>query len=397
MEQRKARFAHYLRKVIRSNDVDAMRVATKALGRLAIPGGTLTFEFIEFEVKRALEWFQSYLGCIAGSESYGSERCHGCVACLLEDYLPQLRQQWYSKIYEEAQKGFRIGSADAIHGSLLVYRELFEQAGTFMQKYYNDVCETVLEYKDHRDNLVRRTVLVMMLNLASYNPNDFASKTVNEIKCSIGKKPFPQRLDTESHKKYAVSGIDEASEAKAPDKKLPVNQQHLKAAWETSQKSTRDDWQEWIRRLSVELLKESPSHALRACAQLYDQYQDELVRAIKTALMSPKISPEILQTLLNLAEFMEHDNKALPMDIRTLGQYAIRCHAYAKALHYKELEFIQEPTTPTIESLISINNQLQQNDAAVGIFEACSTASRFAAEGDMVRKVAEMGRCVRGV
>ncbi|KAK9311013.1 FAT domain-containing protein [Lipomyces starkeyi] len=77
--------------------------------------------------------------------------------------------------------------------------------------------------------------------------------------------------------------------------------------------------------------------------------------------MSPKIPPEILQTLLNLAELMEHDDKALPMDIRTLGQYATRCHAYAKALHYR----IQEPTTPTIESLISINNQLQQNDAAL--------------------------------
>jgi FKBP12-rapamycin complex-associated protein len=55
-------------------------------------------------------------------------------------------------------------------------------------------------------------------------------------------------------------------------KKLPVNQQHLKKAWETSQRSTRDDWTEWLRRLSVELLKESPSHALRACASLAGVY-----------------------------------------------------------------------------------------------------------------------------
>jgi hypothetical protein len=27
-------------------------------GRLALPGGTLTSEFVEFEVKRALEWLQ---------------------------------------------------------------------------------------------------------------------------------------------------------------------------------------------------------------------------------------------------------------------------------------------------------------------------------------------------
>jgi len=182
----------------------------------------------------------------------------------------------------------------------------------------------------------------------------------------------------------------EESPAEAAAKKLPVNQQHLRKAWEASQRSTRDDWNEWIRRFSVELLKESPSHALRACAslagvyyplarelfnagfvscwsELYDQFQDELVRSLEKALTSPTIPPEILQTLLNLAEFMEHDDKALPIDIRTLGSYAGACHAYAKALHYKELEFISEPITETIEALISINNQLQQPDSAIGI------------------------------
>ncbi|RUP43431.1 hypothetical protein BC936DRAFT_137191, partial [Jimgerdemannia flammicorona] len=173
-------------------------------------------------------------------------------------------------------------------------------------------------------------------------------------------------------------------------KKLPVHQQHLKKAWEASQRSTKEDWMEWIRRLSVELLKESPSHALRACAslasvysplarelfnagfvscwgELYDQYQEELVRSLEVALISPNIPPEIIQMLLNLAEFMEHDDKALPIDIRTLGSYAQKCHAFAKALHYKEAEFHQEPTTDTIETLMSINNLLQQPDAAIGI------------------------------
>ena len=161
-------------------------------------------------------------------------------------------------------------------------------------------------------------------------------------------------------------------------------------AWDAAQKSTIEDWQEWIRRFSVELLKESPSHALRACAnlagvyyplakdlfnaafiscwtELYDEYQEELVRSIEIALGSKKMPPEILQILLNLAEFMEHDDKALPIDIRVLGMHAQRCHAYAKALHYKELEFLQDTTTQSVEALISINNQLQQQDAAIGI------------------------------
>lgn len=200
-------------------------------------------------------------------------------------------------------------------------------------------------------------------------------------------EPLPQDLSPDERYNEQV---DEAPFSDVGQKKFPVNQQHLKNAWEASQKSTRDDWLEWIRRFSVELLKESPSPALRACAglagiyyplardlfnaafiscytELYGTYQDECVRAIEVAITSSNIPPEILQILLNLAEFMEHDDKALSIDIRTLGMYAAKCHAFAKALHYKELEFLQETTNHSVEALISINNQLQQSDAAIGI------------------------------
>jgi FKBP12-rapamycin complex-associated protein len=199
--------------------------------------------------------------------------------------------------------------------------------------------------------------------------------------------PLPQDLNPEENYSFPS---DDTNFAEIGQKKIVVNQQHLKNAWDASQKSTREDWQEWIRRFSVELLKESPSPALRACAslagiyqplardlfnaafvscwtELYDQYQEELVRSIEKALTSPNISPEILQILLNLAEFMEHDDKALPIDIRTLGKYAAKCHAFAKALHYKELEFEQDQNSGAVEALITINNQLQQSDAAIGI------------------------------
>jgi len=202
---------------------------------------------------------------------------------------------------------------------------------------------------------------------------------------------MPQELGVDVDDSLNEPGPDETAAAETTAvKKLTVNQQKLKKAWEASQRSTKDDWIEWIRRFSVELLKESPSHALRACAalaavyyplarelfnaafvscwtELYDQYQDELVKSLETALTSPQVPPEILQTLLNLAEFMEHDDKPLPIPIRTLSSYSTKCHAYAKALHYKEVEFHSSTSTQVIENLISINNQLQQPDAAMGI------------------------------
>ncbi|KAG0688350.1 phosphatidylinositol kinase- protein kinase tor1 [Pichia californica] len=184
----------------------------------------------------------------------------------------------------------------------------------------------------------------------------------------------------------------ETSVVDSAQKKLTVNAQTLRLVWDCSSKRTKEDWQEWMRKLTIELLKESPSQSLRACTslasvypqlakdlfncafascwnELHIQYQGELAQSLCIALSSVNSSPEIHQALLNLTEFLEHDEKSLPIRIQTLGQYAQRSHAYAKALHYKELEFIQEPSIPTIESLISINNQLQQSDAAIGILK----------------------------
>ena len=47
----------------------------------------------------------------------------------------------------------------------------------------------------------------------------------------------------------------------------------------------------------------------------------------------------------------------------------MRCRAYAKALHYKEEEFHRSVTTDTLESLISINNKLQQPESAAGVLD----------------------------
>eukprot|EP00727_Mastigamoeba_balamuthi_P000853 m51a1_g10765 putative protein atypical group (2524) ;mRNA; r:20614-29506 len=176
----------------------------------------------------------------------------------------------------------------------------------------------------------------------------------------------------------------------AAGRKLTLNLANLRQAWEaTTQRVTKEDWVEWLRQFSTAFLRESPSPALRSCQALAHDYpplvrelfnaaflscwnelgetsQDQLTRSLSAALASPTIPHEILQCLLNLAEYMEHEEKQLP--IEELGWLAQRCHAYAKALHYREQEFQANPSnTHVIEELISINNQLQQPEAAVGI------------------------------
>lgn len=195
--------------------------------------------------------------------------------------------------------------------------------------------------------------------------------------------------DNENH----VDGSDVHGQPKIHQ----VNDGRLRTAGEASQRSTREDWAEWMRHFSIELLKESPSPALRTCAklaqlqpfvgrelfaagfvscwsQLNETSQKQLVRSLEMAFSSPNIPPEILATLLNLAEFMEHDERPLPIDIRLLGALAEKCRAFAKALHYKEMEFegarskrMDANPVAVVEALIHINNQLHQHEAAVGI------------------------------
>ncbi|GME83717.1 unnamed protein product [Ambrosiozyma monospora] len=202
-------------------------------------------------------------------------------------------------------------------------------------------------------------------------------------------EPLPANLPID---KDLENPADDYNEPDPTPRKLPVNPQALISACECRDDFTSEDWHQWMRRLHIDMLKESPSPCLRACLQLatvhqplakelfncafvscwnelHVQYQGEIAQYLCIAFQSKNNLPEVLQSLLNLAEFMEHDEKALPIRTQTMAEFAQRSHVYAKALHYKEVESIQEDSVETTEALIGINNQLQQSDSAVGILK----------------------------
>ncbi|KAA8491164.1 Target of rapamycin [Porphyridium purpureum] len=177
----------------------------------------------------------------------------------------------------------------------------------------------------------------------------------------------------------------------ANQRRIHVNQRSLRKAWEVGRRHTREDWEEWIQTLGSALFRESGSPALRSCARLAEVYQPlarelfnavflscwaelssatqaGLVGAVETALLSGSLPLDALQSLLSLAEFMEHDEKPLPIDVRRLAAMACRCGAYAKALHYKEAEYLQDVAGAITgeDGLISIYDHLGQQESAVG-------------------------------
>eukprot|EP00168_Porphyra_purpurea_P002178 TRINITY_DN1254_c0_g1_i5.p1 TRINITY_DN1254_c0_g1~~TRINITY_DN1254_c0_g1_i5.p1 ORF type:complete len:2806 (-),score=579.71 TRINITY_DN1254_c0_g1_i5:1523-9940(-) len=173
--------------------------------------------------------------------------------------------------------------------------------------------------------------------------------------------------------------------------RVHVNAKLLSQVWEVGRRSTKEDWEEWIQSLGFALFSESGSPALRACRLLAEVYapisrelfnaaflscwteldtadQTELACALDAALSAETLPPHALQMLLSLVEFMEHDEKPLPIDIGRLASMACRCGAHAKALHYKEAEYRQDPPAAVsgADGLISIYDSLGQRESAVG-------------------------------
>ncbi|KAI7361369.1 TOR1 phosphatidylinositol 3-kinase, partial [Hortaea werneckii] len=196
------------------NDTSAMIVAAKCLGRLAAPGGALTAELVDAEVKHALEWltserhenrrFAAVLILRELARHNGTLLYHAVPGILINIWEglrdqkvviretsaevvsqlfkilsardPQARQSCLSRVFESAQEGLKRATVECIHGSLLAYKELLVQGGMFMHgTRYKEVCEKVLlqQYRDHRDPTIRRTVVEIIPILAGYAPKEF--------------------------------------------------------------------------------------------------------------------------------------------------------------------------------------------------------------------------------
>jgi FKBP12-rapamycin complex-associated protein len=217
--QKTTRFTQSLRTVLRGKDLVAMQPAAVALGKICRPGGSLISELVEAEVKTALEWLQSdrveerrysavlvlrELGRNAATLMYtfvglifdqiwvglrdqrllirqtAAEAISACFQ-IIRERDQAMRQTWQGQIYDEAIQGVKQGSVEYIHGSLLVIKELLQQGGMFMHEHYPELCDIIFRQKDHRDLQIRRTVVLLIPELANYSPTEFAQSYLHKF------------------------------------------------------------------------------------------------------------------------------------------------------------------------------------------------------------------------
>lgn len=181
-------------------------------------------------------------------------------------------------------------------------------------------------------------------------------------------------------------------EAIIKNRKNQMDKDRLVKEFDPSNCSIEEDWREWFKSSVKSLFWESPSYAIHYCYNVLDYYLPlhtelynyafiscwrnlndhqklDIITCFDKALKAPRIPKEILLTILNLSEYIEREENIEFINFSNLGDVAINCKAYAKALYYKETDFRANNDYETLEDLISLYYQLKLPEAAYGILK----------------------------
>jgi FKBP12-rapamycin complex-associated protein len=248
----------------------------------------------------------------------------------------------------------------------------------------------------------------------------------------------------------SMNPMGSGEQTKKTDDKImyTIRTEQLRAHWLQAMQRNAKDLPMWLNKFQQLVLEQSPVYPLKAMGTCLAQVSPSIPRDLFNAsfiscwselnandrqsltnsltyVLSVCDKPDVIQTILNLAEFRNHcdlklklerqqklnkrsdegnlndtnedldkdkntkkdsnleandDDERSLINIHLLSEKAFSVRAYAKALRYKEEEFQRQhdiaTTTQTgsvtsdiVESLISINHELQQSEAAYGALQ----------------------------
>ena len=195
------------------------------------------------------------------------------------------------------------------------------------------------------------------------------------------------------------------------NRKTQTDKELIVKVFETQHCSVEDDWREWFKTTSKILFEQSPSYALFYCHMVADYYfpliielynygfisvwrnfndyhKMSVINNLICALDNPKTPNDILLTILNLAEFIEREENQMDfIDFAKLGEVALKCKAYAKALYYKECDFRNKNDHGTFEQLISLYYELKLPESAIGILKLAEKNNKVVNEDNWYIKL----------
>ena len=101
---------------------------------------------------------------------------------------------------------------------------------------------------------------------------------------------------------------------------------------------------------------------------LSDYHKNKIVKELNNVLEHNKTPNDVLLMILNLIEFLERRNcKYNFFDFYLFGKVSFKCKAYAKAIYYKENDFILKNDYDIFEQLIELYYKVKLPESAIGL------------------------------
>eukprot|EP01060_Flectonema_neradi_P007848 TRINITY_DN15560_c0_g1_i5.p1 TRINITY_DN15560_c0_g1~~TRINITY_DN15560_c0_g1_i5.p1 ORF type:complete len:3059 (+),score=454.29 TRINITY_DN15560_c0_g1_i5:148-9177(+) len=312
-------------KDVSKEGANSLKVAQKALHTLAVLSDKMSLrEFVtpilqtfirilsreSTERKPATGIQSSGGGPSAGGSSMGgrSKRSHSDALPTLSDLVP-LRKRQMSDSSNTSREG--------VLDSLVVKTE-------YMTRIHQLEVDAVAALCCLVPNLRPDSKLLESTIAALVQKRGLSTEIFRSIVLSNGKLPDVHQTADPAPRKHSVPDRDAEV-----FRDLTCNPRALSNVLEVTSLSSTGDWIEWMRVFSIELIRESPSAAIRSCGNLAQlnlsvrrelfnaafvscylylpqPQKGHLLQAVVSAIKATNIPPDVLQSLLSLAEFMEH-------------------------------------------------------------------------------------------
>lgn len=136
------------------------------------------------------EFFDNIFGALWDSKERiriaASQAISACLAALIDRTY---HLEWYTIIYAKAHEGFKKGTPDSCHGSLLVVGDMLTHTKNFMMPRYMETCTAIMHLRENKSKLVKFALLGLLPQVAAYCPDIFADSYLNDgvdflVKCN---------------------------------------------------------------------------------------------------------------------------------------------------------------------------------------------------------------------
>ena len=257
-------------------------------------------------------------------------------------------------------------------------------------------------------------------NYTFISKNDFTEKLLTQsciINCTKGFYPLKKIIKSEnkqmeinnnnnSNKNNNINNANNINNEKLnlsknkyiinqsfKNRKTQIDNELIIKIFDNSNCIVEEDWHDWFKSSSKVLFEQSPSYILYNCSLLSDYYfplifelynygfftvyinnndtnKMILTQGLIDALNNQKTPNDILLAILNLIEFIERRNVNLCyIDYNQFGKVAYKCRAFAKALYYKENDFLLKNDFEQFEDLLELYYEVKQQESAKGLLE----------------------------